>query len=83
MKNLNHKLNSKSVRERILNMFIACGGVTCDEVEEVLGLAHQNASARINELVHSGHLSRSNRQRRTRLGGWADILVPTKRAKRK
>lgn len=43
-----------SIRIQILNMILDCGNATCDEVEEILGLAHQNVSARINELVHGG-----------------------------
>lgn len=45
----------------------ATAGMTCDEVEVALGMTHQTASARVNQLMNSGHI--------VRLG---DITRPTR-----
>ena len=50
-------------------------GATCDEVERFSGLSHQTCSARINELVRSGHLVDSGRRRKTRGGRNAAVWV--------
>jgi DNA-binding IclR family transcriptional regulator len=50
-------------------------GATCDEVEAALGLRHQTASARINELVGKGYLANSDAQRRNRSGRLAIVWV--------
>lgn len=42
------------------------GGATCDELEVALGLAHQNCSARVNELMRSRRIVDSGLRRKTR-----------------
>lgn len=51
------------------------GGATCDEVEIGLGMAHQSASARINELVKDGAVVDSGMRRDTRYRRAARVLV--------
>lgn len=75
-------------RLRVLDLLEAVGpiGATCDEAEEVLALAHQNASARFRELEKAGEILRSPRFRPTRLGRaaqvyvWMGLLCPADRA---
>lgn len=50
-------------------------GATCDEVEQVLQMQHQTASARIRELVLEGRLVDSGYRRPTRSGHPAVIWV--------
>ena len=42
------------MHKQILAFLYACPGATCAEVEAGLGLKHQTASARLNELVGLG-----------------------------
>jgi Fic family protein len=49
-------------------------GLTCDEVENLLGLSHQTASARISELKAMGELVKRG-VRPTRSGRNAAVLV--------
>jgi predicted transcriptional regulator len=51
------------------------GGLMCDTVEEVTGLSHQCASARINALVKRGVLKDSGHKSRTRSGRKAIVWV--------
>ena len=46
------------IRKTVYELFkgFPCG-LTCDEVEQRLNLKHQTASARLNELQETGHLS--------------------------
>lgn len=48
-------------------------GMTCDEIEHVLVLHHQTASARIRELSLSGRLRDTGRRRQTRNGRAARV----------
>lgn len=50
-------------------------GLTCDQVEVLLGLKHQTASAEIRHLVQDGCLADSGRKRPTRSGCRATIWV--------
>jgi len=50
-------------------------GLTCDEVEVALGLRHQTASARINELSNRAFIIDSGRRRKTRSGRDAVVWV--------
>lgn len=52
----------------VLNTIIATNGATCDQVEEVTGLSHQCASARIRGLVKRGLLEDSGARWPTRSG---------------
>lgn len=52
-------------------------GRTCDEVEEVTGLRHQTASARVNELMTKGVIWDTGVRRKTRSGRNAAVwMVP-------
>ena len=66
-----------AIRERVLDMVRGCGvfGATCDEVEKLLDLRHQTASARLRELVLRGQIVDSKRQRETRSGRQAVVYV--------
>jgi hypothetical protein len=58
------------LRRRVLEA-IALGGMlgrTCDEVEMLLGMPHQTASARVHELAKRGDIVDSGRTRKTRSG---------------
>lgn len=51
--------------------------MTTDEVEVLLDLKHQTASARVNELERAGRIYRTCRQRKTRSNRWATVYVGT------
>jgi len=44
-------MGSRSLREIIRDAMLVDWGLTCDEVEELLHIKHQTASARIRELA--------------------------------
>lgn len=50
-------------------------GMTCHEIELVLGLQHQSASARITELVRDGYIKDSGQRRYTRTNRKARVYV--------
>ena len=50
-------------------------GVTCDEIEVTLKLAHQTASARVRELVLAKEVVDSGQRRPTRTGRKAAVYV--------
>jgi hypothetical protein len=52
-------------------------GATCDEVEEILELRHQTASARIRELVLGGFIFDSGQRRLTRSERYARVYIRT------
>jgi hypothetical protein len=70
---------SGSQRARVLELAMIRGelGVTDDEIEQVLDLAHQTASARRNELVADGYLTDSGIRRKTRRYADAAVWVAT------
>lgn len=55
-------------------------GATCDEAEVALGLSHQTASARFNDLMRAGLIARGGWQRPTRTGNKAHVYVLSSRA---
>lgn len=55
-------------------------GATCDEAEVALGLSHQTASARYNDLMRAGLITRGGWQRPTRTGSKAHVYVLSQRA---
>ncbi len=61
---------ASAVRERSLD---AVPGLTCDQVEVVLNLIHQTASAEIRHLVQAGLLVDSGAKRKTRTGCKATV----------
>lgn len=62
------------LRRAVLTCF-GTTGRTCDEVEVLLDLRHQTASARIRELVMLGFLKDSGERRATRSGRQARVYV--------
>ncbi len=64
-------------RERILELVrsMAGRGVTADEVERILELSHQTASARLHDLANDGQLVRTDFTRPTRSGRRARIYL--------
>lgn len=50
-------------------------GATSDEVEQALGIVHQSASARINEMRNAGLIEESGRYRKTRSGRNANVFM--------
>lgn len=50
-------------------------GLTCDELEVILNLRHQTCSARVHELVKSGHLVDSGATRSTRSARGTQAIV--------
>jgi hypothetical protein len=65
------------MRERVLGAIRDLGehGATCDDVEVVLDMTHQTASARVHELAWAGFIQDSGRQRKTRSGRAAIVWV--------
>jgi len=68
---------AQAMRDTILAKitYSASAGLTCDQVEELLDMRHQTASARIKELKDEGLLLDSGRRRPTRSGRKAAVLV--------
>lgn len=69
---------------RVYHLAVEAGalGVTCDEVEARLAMAHQTASARLWQLRKAGLVVDSGRRRSTRTGRAARVYVPTERSDR-
>lgn len=55
-------------------------GMTCDELELQVGLRHQTASARINELSNAGYIEDSGDKRKTSSGRQATVWKAGRRA---
>lgn len=68
--------NEAGDRVRIYRYIVDCGGATCDEVEEALGIKHQTASARINDLRALNRVRDSGGSRETRSGSSAIVWLP-------
>ena len=51
-----------AIRERVLWQIRVAGGLTCYEIEVALGLSHQTASARVNDLARAGRIKDSGRR---------------------
>lgn len=68
---------ARQLREQVRAEVARSGkhGMTCDEVEALLEMRHQTASARIRELVLTGRLHDSRKRRATRSGRQAIIWV--------
>lgn len=66
----------KALLKQILNFIVSRGtyGATCEEIECLLGISHQTASARCAELKALG-LIRVAGQRKTKSGRNAGVLV--------
>lgn len=67
--------DAKSLRSKIFNLIAQRGGLTCDEVEEITGMRHQTASARIRELVLENKIRDSQKKRLTRSNRKAVVYV--------
>lgn len=55
-------------RSRILQTFYSYGQMTCDRLEQVLGMSHQTASASICHLKNEGLLHDTGKKEPTRTG---------------
>lgn len=64
-------------RRQVLAAVIASGGLTCDEVEQQLGLRHQTAAARLWELDGNLLVEKSDQRRPTRSGRTARVYQAT------
>ena len=65
-----------SIRQKLYDVIAASpDGRTADELEVLLGMAHQTVSARLSELLRAGRLVDSGERRKTRLGKDARVLV--------
>lgn len=60
--------SAATLRSKVLAFIRDRGGATCDEAEEALGLTHQTASARVNELMNLRWIEDSGKKRPTRSG---------------
>lgn len=76
------KANKENNGNRIVALIAEHGsyGMTCDEIEEHMGLSHQTASARCSELLESKRIKRQEKDgkrvtRKTRSGSSAAVLV--------
>jgi hypothetical protein len=64
-------LSKGVLRQRILNLLIA-SPLHCEAVEELLGMKHQTASARLSELLRDGRVTVCGRTK-TRSGSSARV----------
>lgn len=64
------------LRRRVYSTILFWGieGCTCDEIEQITGLSHQTASARVHELMASGEIC-ANGRRKTRSGRTAIVWI--------
>lgn len=67
--------SARIIREQICDTISTMDGCTCDEVELLLDLRHQTASARITELRDEGLIEDSGNRRKTRSGRDAAVWV--------
>lgn len=64
-------------QRRVLDLLVERGalGATCDEVEVLLDLSHQCASARVREVIRKGLAEDSGERRKTRSGRSARVVI--------
>jgi len=67
--------SAPTMRERVLTCIRHNGNLTCFEVEQILSMAHQTASARIRELALKGKIRDSGKRRATGSGRKAVVWV--------
>lgn len=67
--------HAPNMREQVFAFIQESGGATCDEVEVALGMRHQTASARLNELANAGRVYASDVRRATRSGMDAAVYM--------
>lgn len=58
--------DTSRLRRIVFNLIVDRGGLTCDQVEEITGLKHQTASARVYELHTTSQIVDSGQRRKTR-----------------
>ena len=63
------------LRKLVLDSIAASAGMTCDEVEVVLGRSHQAVSPRICELRKEGLIHDTGLRRYTRSRRWARVYA--------
>jgi hypothetical protein len=69
--------HQQTARERVRLHIVGCGeyGCTRDEIEVALEMPHQTATARVKELLARREIRETTRQRPTRSGRLAFVLV--------
>jgi len=67
--------HAAAMRLKVLTHIREVDGATCDEIEIALGMKHQTASARLTELVKSGHAYKTICRRPTRSGCSARVIA--------
>jgi hypothetical protein len=73
-------ISAGTLRERVMETItLFPEGLTCDEVEDLMGGRHQTISPRINELWSDGKLDDSGHRRLTRSGRQAIVWVVAKK----
>lgn len=71
-----HTRDLATIREDVYRAIKTHQGLTCDEIEWILGLSHQTASARCTELLQRGFITRIG-IRKTRSGRNAAVYGTT------
>jgi predicted HTH transcriptional regulator len=74
---------ASTLRAIVLAYIQGARGATCDEIEQVLGMRHQTASARVRELVLHDFVADSGKRRHTRSGRNAVVWIARQPAKEK
>lgn len=66
-----------NIQSAVYEAVIAAGehGITCDEVEDKLGLSHQTASARLAYLSRDGLIGVADTKRKSRTGRAVNVYV--------
>lgn len=59
---LRARLHAPAMRATILRLLAEFPGLTCEEVEAMLGFKHQTASARLHDLVEDGRVRYESRR---------------------
>lgn len=79
----NASIDKGAIRAKVMETIKAArDGMTCDEVEALLGMSHQTASARVHELGKMGQIVDSGKRRPTRSGRFATVWEARKEAAR-
>lgn len=71
------RVHAPRLRRQVWLSLRMLGSATCDELEALTGLAHQTASARLNELANTGCIVRTDERRKTRSGRSAWVYRST------